>query len=335
MTFTPERSSINQRVQVGAEATIGTTVAAGKLLECFDFVFGVTPDVTFYNATGHKYASVQEENEEWVDGTMAGKMDFNGLLYPCGGVFGAVSPVLHSPSTTANDWIYIPPITGSIAPQTYSFQQGDSVRAHKFAYGLFTQFGYTITRKETKSAGKLIGQPLSDGATLTASPTAIALAPIVGKMVNVYLDTTSAGLGTTQLLKVLSVDYSFDNVYGPFWPLNRSNLGYTAHVDLEPKPIVKLKVEADALGMALLGYLQTGVTYYLRVQAVGNVIDVTNSISNTFTHDMAIKVGKPTAFSDDSGIFAIEWECTVVEDPAWGSSGQAQKITLTNLITAL
>jgi len=55
-------------------------------------------------------------------------------------------------------------------------------------------------------------------------------------------------------------------------------------------------------------------------------------IYNTFQHDMALKFGKPTAFSDDSGIFAIEWEALVVEDPTWG---KAHVCTVTNLITAL
>lgn len=336
MTWTPERSSINQRTQIGAESisALGTSVAASKLLECFTWQFGISPDVSNIAATGHKYDAEVIENMEWVDGTLSGIMDYNGVLYPASGVYGAVSAVAHGSSTTAKDWAFAPPTTGSIVPQTYSFQQGDTTRAHKFAYGLFNSFGYTATRKEVKIDGKLIGQPLSDGITLTSTPTPIALAPTVGKQVNVYLDSSSSGLGTTQLTKVLQVQYAFDGIYGPFWPLNRSNIGFTAHVDLKPKTTVKLKVEADANGMALLGYLQSGVTYYLRVDMQGSQIasDGPGPVYNEIKHDMAIKIGKPSTFSDDSGIFAIEWECTVVEDPTWGN---AQLMTVTNLITAL
>lgn len=336
MTWTAERTSINQKVQIGAESTttLGTPVAAGKLLECFDWTFGINADVVDYNPTGRKYVSIREENTEWVDGTLGGILDYNGAVYPLAGVFGSVSPVAHLSSTTAKDWIFTPPLTGSVVPQTYTLQQGDSVRAHQTAYSLFTQFGYTLTRKDIKCSGKFMTQPISDGATLTSSPTAVALAPVAGKQVNVYLDPTSSGLGTTQLLKVLQVDYSFDNVYGPFFPLNRANLGYTAHVDLMPKATVKLKLEADATGMAFLGYLQTGTTYYLRVDCQGVQIasDGPGAINNKFTHDMAIKVGKPSTFSDDAGIFAIEWECAVVEDTTWG---KAQTITVTNLLAAL
>lgn len=334
MTWTPERSTINQRVQVGPEATtaLGTPVAAGKLLECFDWVFGITPDITEYTPTGHKYVTEQEENMEWVDGTLSGWMDYNGLAYILGGAMGSVAPALHSPSTTAYDWVFTPPTTGSIVPQTLTIQQGDAVRAHSFAYGLFTQVGYKVTRKATTTSAKLIGQPLSDGITLTASPTAVALAPIVGKQVNVYLDTTSAGLGTTQLTRFLEIDFTFDGIYGPSWFLNRSTVGFTAHVDLKPKCTVKLKVEANAQGMGLLADMQAGTTFYLRVDAQGAEIDVPNSVFQEFKHDMAIKIGKPSTFSDDAGIFAIEWECTVIEDPTWG---KAQTLTLTNLLSTL
>ncbi len=67
----------------------------------------------------------------------------------------------------------------------------------------------------------------------------------------------------------------------------------------------------------------------------GTFLITQNQTNNTFQHDMAIKFGKPTPFKDDGGIFAIEWEATIVEDPLWGASGQSQKLTVTNLITAL
>lgn len=339
MVFVPERTSINQRVQVGAESTtaLGTVVAASKLLGCFTWGFGIDADIVSYAATGHKYDEVQEENTEWVGLTVGGAMDYNGLIYLLGGPMGATTAVAHGPSATAKDWVYNPPTSGSIVPQTLTLEQGDSVRAHRTAYSLLNSFGYTVTRKAVTLSAKGITQPIADGITLTSSPTAIALAPVVGKHVNIYLDSTSGALGTTQLLKVLQADFMMDGIYGPFWPINRANAGFTSHVDLKPKTILKLKLEADATGMGLLTNLQVGSTMFLRVQALGTVAIAADGASSTniyhtFQHDMAIKIGKPTPFSDDSGIFAIEWECLVVEDPTWG---KAHTLTVTNLLTAL
>ncbi len=332
-----ERSTVNQRVQIGAESTIGTAVAANKLLECFTWTMGINADIADYGATGRKYDTIREENTEWVDLTVGGPLDYNGVIYLLNGSMGAVSAAAANSSATAKAWAFNPPVSGSIAPKTYTVEQGDSVRAHKVAYGLFNSFGYNATRKAVTISAKGIAEPISDGITMTSSPTAIALAPVFGKQINLYVDTTSGGLGTTQLTRAFLFDYMFDGIYGPFWPLNRATPGFTGHVDLKPKTTVKLKVEADATGMGFLANLQAGTTLFLRVDALGAQIASDGgggsaAIFNEFQHDMAIKIGKPSAFSDEAGIFAIEWEGLVVEDPAWG---KAQTLTVTNLITAL
>jgi hypothetical protein len=338
MVWTAETTSANQKIQIGAESTsaLGTAVAAGKVLECFDITLGIDGDVNFYTSTGHKYPTTQEENTEFVSGTLAGHLDYNGVTYIAASVFGSQAVAGHGSSSTAKDWIYTPPLTGSVVPQTYTLQQGDAVRARQTAYMLFTEFGYKAMRKgDVTASGKFVGLPLTDGITLTSSPTTIASSPVVGKHWNVYLDTTSAGLGTTQLVRCFSIDYLFTNVYGTFFPLNRANLGFTAHVDLVPKATIKLKLEANVEGITNpLAALQAGTTYYLRVQAQGPQIaaDGPGAVYATYQHDMAIKFGKPTAFQDEQGVYALEWECTVVEDPTWGKS---QVITITNLIAAL
>src|SRR5215472_15432662 len=261
MAWTAERTTAIQKIQIGAEATtaLGTNVAANKVLECFDWTMQINGDVNFYTPSGHFYPSTQEENTEWIDGTLAGNLDYNGVIYPLGSLLGDVTAATHGTSATAKDWIYTPTLSTVIVPRTYTIEQGDAIRAHKINYGLFTEFGYKGTRKDFSCSGKFLGQPLTDNITLTASPTVIGIQPVVSKHVNVFLDTTSGGLGTTQLTRVLAVEYMMTNVYGPLWVLNRATTGWTAHVNLVPKATLKLKLEADSNGMAILAtYLQAG-----------------------------------------------------------------------------
>lgn len=425
-----EVASINQQTQLGVEVTAGTAVAANKLLKCFDITFGVNANVSAYTPEGTKYIAEQDEDFEQADITVSGNLDYNGLPYLLNSAMGIVSPVAHGASAVAKDWIYTPPVTGSITPQTYSFQQGDAVRARSFPYGIISMFGYKGTRKTPFTvSGKGFGQSLTDGITLTPSPTAVVLAQAVGKQFNVYLDTTSAGIGTTLLTRVFSLDFSFDNIYGPFFPLNRANASFTGTVDLLPKSALKMLMAADSNGFAAMqGYLRSGATVYVRVDAQGQVIDNNQTLTigggatsgnftlsykgqttaniaysaaltaatiqtafqllstvstacavsgpnggpytfafsgalatdttamtatnvsltggtptivvtqtqayNEIKHDMAVKVGKPTAFKDEQGIYAMEWELLVAQDPLW-NGGQAQQLTVTNLITAL
>lgn len=277
------RASVNQAVQIGAESTgsPGTPVAANKSLRCFSWVFGPNADVQTFGATGRKYQQTSIENSEWVDLTVDGPIDYNGIIYALASAMGSATPTAHGSSSTAKDWVFTPPVTGSTTIQTYTIQQGEAAtRAHQAAYSFLTDFGYKGDRKSGFTfAGKGMSQPLSDGITLTSTPTAIALAPVAGKHVNVYLDPTSANLGATQLLGVLNIDQSFSGIYGGFYPVNRANLGFTSAVDLKPGATFKILMEADSVGMTELSYLQTGSTQFLRVNAQGLIIDNLQTIT--------------------------------------------------------
>src|SRR5258708_39510735 len=78
-----ERTTVNQKVQIGAESTsaLGTSVAALKLVQSFSWTFQIEADVVFYTPTGRKYPSTQEENMEWTSASMSGTFDYNCSIY--------------------------------------------------------------------------------------------------------------------------------------------------------------------------------------------------------------------------------------------------------------
>ncbi len=331
----PDRMFVNQVVQIGPEATPGTIVPATKRLECYTIEDGIMADVAQFRSIGHKYSIEQEELAEWMESNVSGNLDFNGSIYILNSALAKVTPTAHGSSSTAKDWTFAPPVAGAASPQTYSIEQGDSVRAHKMGFGLFTDFGYKLTRKTevALNSTKMLHQAINDNSTMTASLPNVAVSPIVGKMAKFYLDPTSGALGTTQILMPLSFEFGTTGLFGPVWAMT-GGASWNAYADLPPKTTGKIMLEANAEGMALLPYLQAGTIMYLRCDLLGPEIDVPNSIYAEFRHDMAVKFGKPAAFKDEQGIFAIEWEYEVVEDPNW-SSGQSHVIRVTNLLTAL
>src|SRR6266704_2346479 len=153
MTFTPKRSTVNQTLQFGLEATPGVNVPANKLIQCFDIVFGAMPDVNEFTATGRKYPSIVIENSEWVEGTLTGVLDYNGVVYALAGVCGAPVITAHGASSTAKDFTYTPPLTGSVQPQTFTIEQGENnafgnaIYNHKVNYGLISELSYKGDRK--------------------------------------------------------------------------------------------------------------------------------------------------------------------------------------------
>src|SRR6266571_8592666 len=318
-----ERNTLNQRVQIGVETTIGTNIAAGKLLECFNFVMGIKPKVSTFRGTGRRWASTAEENQEWTEVPIDGNLDYQGMVYLVSGPWGGATITTHTGGTLSKDWVWTPPVSGAITPKTYTLEQGDSVRAQKINYGLIHSFGYQGTRADFKCNGAMFGQLFQDSITMTASPTAIALSPVVGKHVNIYVDPTSAALGTTQYTRAFSIEYKYDNGFGAFWSLNRTSTSFTGHADLPPTNTVKLILEADSQGMGFLTSLQAGSFLYLRVDAVGPIIE--GAIPYAMQHDMAIKLTNVDPFSDNEGVYAIGYEGMIMEDTAW-ASGQSQKM---------
>jgi hypothetical protein len=328
--------SVNQKIQLGVESTAGTAVAATKIMSPWTLDMGIKPEVKEFRGTGRKYAYNVEENKEWSESKLSGWMDFNSLVYLLSSVMGKVTPALHAPSSTAYDWIFDASLTGPASPQTYTIEQGDSVRAQKIAYALINDFNYKISRDEATFGAQMMAQAITDAITLTSLSTSaeLTVSSVLGKYINVYYDTASGSLGTTQFAKPLEMNFSFGGVFAPFWTLNRTNTSFASHLDMAPKTTIKMLTEADAAGMALLADLQGDATTikYLRVEAIGPTIDATNSIKATIWHDLAVRVSNVQPFADKNGVYAIEWEWTVVEDPTWGHS---HKFTVTNLLSTL
>lgn len=321
MSFTPEVQSINQRLQFGLEATPGVNVTATKLLQALDLVMGPMADVAEFYPTGRKYESIAIENAEWTEGTFNdAPLDYNNVVYLLSGVAGAPTIGAAGSSATAKSWTWTPPLTGSVQPQTFTIEQGDTAtRAHKVNYGLVSEFTYKGEKKTgVKCGGKLLAQALQLAITMTGSPTAVALMPSAGKHFNFYLDSTSAALGTTQLLRCLNVDYAWSNIYGMFFAFNRAQLGWNAHVDLRPSTRIKLLLEADATGEGQLAALQNGTTQFLRVQGQGLPID----------NNQTVTLGTQT-----SGNFTLTYKGQTTGNIAFNAASSAVQTALQGLST--
>lgn len=335
---TAPRASVNQQIQIGAEAIPGTAVPANRLLSAFTWTLGLKPTTKQFRGTGRQYPSASALLTEMSSGKIGGPGDFAQLVYPVSSLWGGASIVAHGASVTAHDWSWTPPLVGSYAAnaKTYTVQAGDAVDAEQYAYLCFTGWGYSFGRKQDVTiSGDLMAQSFTDGVTLTASPTVVEQLPMTGAQFNLYLDSTSAGIGGTQLNDPLKVDYKASGYYDGYWPINRANASYTSLLDKEKKHELKITLQANSTGIAVRGnYLETGSRCYVRVAGVGPVIDGANSVNAAFTHDMALFVANMAEFSDVDGVYAVEYTMSVAEDSAWGT-GEAQKLSMTNLLSAL
>lgn len=312
----PERASVTQGVQIGVEATPGTTVPANKLLQSMALVPEIHVNSQQYQPIGQKVNSIVVPGEEWSEVALSGVVDYTEIMYPFNMILQAATPVQQG-ATTAYLSTFTPAARTTDTTKTFTIEQGDAGRAQKMSYAFLSELVMTFNRQACTLTGKGMGQAVSDGITLTASPTAMPQKPVIPNQVDIWIDATSGALGTTKLLRALEAKITVQNRFGPIWALNSANASWAANVELDPVFSLELKVEADAQGMGLLSTLRTGTTQFVRVKCTSPDLAGT-AFPFSLTMDMAVKVATPSTYADDNGIYAITWTCPIVQDATWG-----------------
>lgn len=322
------RASISQTVQIGLEATKGDAVAADKKLQSLSIEPSINPETNQFRPMGQKWPSIVSLNREWVTAGVSGAPTYDEIVYPLSSVLETAA-VTQPDATNAPSvylWTFTPSSTDIDTFRTFTVEQGDSTRAHRFAYGVFTEFGLDISRAGIDLSGSMIGQSLEDGVTLTASPTTLPLVPVLPNDVSVFMDDTAAGLGTTKLASgagpAFSANFNIGDRHGPVWPIDAAVDSFAETVETEPSGTLELTLEADATSMGLLTTLRDGDTKFVRIESVGAVIEDVQTYRLTI--DLAVKVESIGSFDDEDGVYVVPPSFTLVHDADWGQALQLE-----------
>lgn len=323
----PERTSITQVTQVGVETTPGTAVAANRSLPSVMLEMGLEGGLTEQRGNGFKFPVNYIPGKEHSTGKISGQPTYDEMLYLLSTCVNYAAGVQQG-ATTAYLWTLTPSSTAEdTAAKTLTVEMGSALRAHKFARAQATEYTLSGSRDSVEHTGTLMGQQMTDGITLTASPTAVPQIPIVPKHVDVYMDSTSAALGTTKLLRLMNWEFGLRNRFAPLWVVDSAQTSYAASIETAIDASVKLKMMADAQGMALLADARSVAKKFIRIVATSDIL-----AGVAFPHklqiDMCAEVKSyPGSIGDAEGVYAIEWELGLVHDAAWG---KAFTVALTN-----
>lgn len=315
----PERSSLAQGVQVGVESVPGTNVAADKKLSAISIEPAVNVDMQTFRPMGSKYATVITPGKEMVEADVSGSGSYTEILY----LFASCLVSPSAPATvdgTGRTWTFAPAGSSEDTVKTLTVEQGGVVRAHKFNYGIVTEVELDFSRDAVEVSGSLMGQRLSDNIVMTATPTAIEQVPILPTDIDVFIDPSSGTIGTTKQVRVLNANWHLSDRFGPIWTLNSALTSYAAHVETEPTAEITILAEADTEGMAPLAQMRGGATKFIRIKGTSPTLAGATTAFHSVSLDAACKVSDVGDFSDEDGVYAIEWTYTMVYDAAWGKA---------------
>lgn len=325
----PERSSLSQGVQLGVEVTEGVSVGANRKLQAAGFALSPNLETNRFRPMGQKYDSLVTPGKEWTAVDVSGVGTYEEIIFLLSSVLTATTPTVVG--TTGQQWAFAPSSVAEDTVKTFTVEQGGTVRAHRAAGVVLTDFGITWNKDAVELSGSGMGQLFTDGITMTPTPTVVPLVPILPTQIDVFLDPTFATLGTTKLLRVLEGELSLGSRFGPVWVLNSANPSYVARVETEPDATFRLLLEADPAGMALLTTARAGSTAFIRVVATGGTIGAGPAVYKA-QFDLACKVEDIGSLDDSDGVYAVEYNTRLVHDNALGG---ALKVTIVNSQTSL
>ena len=78
----PERSTLNQVVQIGVESTAGTAVAPTTVLAAMSIEPSPTAQVDQFRPAGQKYRSLTALGKEWTEAALSGRLTYNEIVIP-------------------------------------------------------------------------------------------------------------------------------------------------------------------------------------------------------------------------------------------------------------
>ncbi len=314
-----ERTTVLQTCQFGAETTPGTAVATNRRMPSISLTSSIEGDTVKIPASGLKFPVGYVPGKEWSSAKLSGQPTYDELLYLLVSLMSYAAGVQQA-ATTAYKWTTDLASATEDTIKTWTVETGSAVRAHKFAYGLVTDLTLKGDRSKIDLSGTMIGQRITDGITLTASPTVIDQVPIMPGEVSIYADTTSAGLGGTKLSRVLSWELAIKGRYGPLWVVDAAQASWATHVELPVDVSLKLLVEADSTGMGFLTTLRNRSKTFLRLGATSPTLAGT-AIPYALQFDMCGEItGAPKEFKDTDGVYAAEFTFGAVHDATWGKA---------------
>ncbi len=329
----PEVSSLFTGVQVGAETTAGTSVAADKVLRYLSYEPSIELGFNRFRPMGQIVASAITPGQDSTGWAISGQGSYSELIYPFSGLFGTVAPA--TVETTGRRWTWTPAARTEITPKTFTVETGSATRAQKATYVTHTGMEITFNRTDGIAvSGSAFGQQITDGITLTGSPTSVEDKPVLPTHLDVFVDATSGGLGTTKMTRDFNAVFRYNDSRVPVWPINSTLASFGSDVQTEPTVQMELTMAADSQGMGFLTNARAGDTRYIRLSAVSTENAGATAAKYDLLIDLAGKISAVNAFDDNEGVKVLTLTFDAVYDAAWGT-GQFLKVQYTNKTAAL
>ena len=325
-----DRFVVSEVQQIGVESTAGTAVTPTIQFGGLSFELDTAIEFDEFKPMGQLVQSIVAPRREWATGALSGFPTYTELPYVLSNLFGAATITTPSGATLARQWDWTPSHTTPWTPKTWTMRRGVSGdTAEEASYGLLSglTLGFSRTAAPT-IGGDLFARRLDYAASIaTTGITSPALVPILPDQIDLFLDSTGAGLGGTQLTRDFNYELNISGLFGNIWPLNSSLTSFAAHSVQAPEVGVTLQMGNDTAGRALVTNMRAGSSVFVRLRARGAADGIESGQRYSLTIDTALKVVDAPSRGDVDGLSTLEWSLRGVYDSTWAKWLQATLVT--------
>jgi len=325
------RADVNIQTQLGVETTSGTSTAANKRLPSLDVEISPEHTKQFFRGAGYKFNTIGVMNKNWATGSYKGPLTYAELAYVLASYSNYAAPSVVG--TGGQGWTFNPAISGTDTIKTYTIERGDAADAAKATFGVFNSCDIEITRDTGTVSGSVLARGFSVGNTLTASPTTIANKPVSMNDMGLFLDSTSAGLGTTRLTDAFRCSIKLPAKYDLKWVIDNLETSWDDLVEQYMTPKLTLECEFTSQMRTLYNTLKADNVgnHFLRALAVGENIGA--GADYTFRGSFALQLTDAKEQRKGNGdVYAYNFEFEIMADTTWN---KAWEIYLVNEIASL
>lgn len=310
-----------RKTQIGIESVKGTLVPATRVLTGnttfverrnryrSDYPRGVAATVGGAGTTVKQWSELEHNTE----------LSAEDILWPLlTGIKGGVTP---TGAGTAKTWVFSPELTTAIRTldsATVEFMRSDGTTNHYVG-----EAGYCMTEKfqiesSPEDIAKL-GWTMFGRARQSDTPTGslvpyTSLEALAGGQLSVYLDTSWAGLGGTQLEGMQrSVRFECETGVMPQWNAQgRADLDFAEHAVKSLKGRLNVVWELDSVGAARYASYRANDLVYIRLKWVGSAIS--GGGNKTVQIDGAYRFANNPTFSEDDEQTLVNVDLDAVYD---------------------
>lgn len=326
-----DRFVVSEAQQVGIESTPGTGVTPTVQFNGLSVELDTEIEFSEFRVSGNLVPTIVAPKREWSSGQLSGFPTYPEMAYVLSNLFGAATITTPSGATLARQWQWTPDKSTPWTPKTWTLRRGViGGTAEEANYLLLSGLGLVLSRTDDPEiSGDLFAQRLNYAATMVAATgvTSPTNQPILPGEVDLFLDTTGAGLGGTQLLRDFRYELAFSDFFGNIWPLNSSLASFAAHSIMAPTLETTLQLGNDAVGTGPVANMRAGSSVFVRMRAQAPANSIESGQRFSLTIDSALKVVDSPSRDDVDGLSVLNWTMRNVYDATWGRWLQVTLVT--------